>query len=154
MFSKEEAKQLRVDFWTAFGVYMRQHVSLIGPKQKWVNYNTGVKGVFFRLEADAKAVRVAISLEHDDPGIRALFYAQFEEMRRYLDTETGLDWTWEDDLVNTEGKHIARIQREQLGLSLYNRNDWREMFAFLEASIVPLDSVWADCNEVFKDLAD
>lgn len=154
VFSKEEAKQLRIDFWTAFGVYMRQHTSLMGEKQKWVNYHTGVKGIFFRLEADAKSVGVAISLEHDDPGLRALFYAQFEELQQYLTAETGLEWTWEPEFQMQDGKQVARIYIEQRGVSLYNRQDWHAMFAFLEAAIVPLDSVWTDCNEVFKDLAE
>lgn len=153
VFSKEEAKQLRIDFWTAFGVYMRQHASLMGPKQKWVNYHTGVKGIFFRLEADAKSVRVAITLEHEDEGMRALFYAQFEEMRQYLTLETAGEWTWEPTFYQADGREIARIYREQLGLSLYNRVDWHLMFAFLADSIVPLDAVWADCRDVFIDLA-
>jgi Domain of unknown function (DUF4268) len=153
VFSKEEAKRLRIDFWTAFGVYMRQHLSYMGPKQKWVNYHTGVKGIFFRLEADARLVQVAITLEHDDAGLRSLFFEQFAEMRRYLERETDLDWTWEDACMNADGKPIARISRSMAGVSLYNRADWATMFAFLEAGIVPLDRVWAECSEVFQDLA-
>jgi hypothetical protein len=154
VFSKDEAKQLRIDFWTAFGVYMRQHVSLMGDKQKWVNYHTGVKGIFFRLEADARSVQVAITMEHDDAGLRDLFYAQFEELRSYLEAETGAEWTWEPEAMTADGRAIARVYRAQRGVSLYNRQDWAAMFAFLESCIVPLDSVWADCNAVFKDLAE
>ncbi len=153
MFSKEEAKQLRIDFWTAFGVYMRQHTSLMGPKQKWVNYHTGVKGIFFRLEADAKCVRVAITMEQDDPGMRALFYEQFEELQQYLAVETEGEWIWEPSYTQQDGREIARIYRGMEGVSLYNKADWHLMFAFLEGNIVPLDSVWADCSDVFVDLA-
>jgi hypothetical protein len=154
MFSKEEAKQLRIDFWTAFGVYMRQHMPLADTNKKWVNYNTGVKGIFFRLDAEAKFVRASVTLEQADPGIRALFYAQWEELRAYLAAESQAEWTWEPEDHLPDGRCISRISRRQDGLSLYNRADWAAMFQFLEACIVPLDSVWADCGEVFKDLAE
>ena len=86
--------------------------------------------------------------------MRALFYAQFEEMRNYLALETGIDWVWEPIFVNAEGKEIARIYCEQSGVSLYNKPGWGPMLAFLAARIVALDRVWADCGDVFKDLAD
>jgi Domain of unknown function (DUF4268) len=154
VFSKEEAKRLRIDFWTAFGVYMRQHVSWLGPKQKWVNYHTGVKGIHFRLEADKRQVQVAITLEHDDAGMRELFFEQFLEMKTYLTLETELEWTWEPTCWNADGKEIARISRTLTGLSLYQPADWGQMFAFLEEGIVPLDRLWAEVQDVFKDLAE
>lgn len=154
MYSKEASKQLRIDFWTAFGVYMRQHVPLVGHKQKWVNYHTGVKDVFFRLEADRNHVQVAISLEHPDPGMRALFYAQFEELQTYMAVETALEWTWSPDRILADGRRVAMIARRQEGWSLYRREDWGDMFRYLEEGITALDRLWADCNEVFKDLAE
>ncbi|MEY3444048.1 MAG: hypothetical protein RLZZ519_2329 [Bacteroidota bacterium] len=153
MFSKEEAKQLRIDFWTAFGVYMRQHTPLAEGHKKWGNYNTGVKGIFFRLEAEPIFVRASITLEQSDPGIRALFYSQWEELRNFLEMESNSKWDWNPEEMQSDGRNIARISRRQDGLSLYNRADWSAMFQFLENCIVPLDSVWADCCEVFKDLA-
>src|SRR3989338_211237 len=95
VFSKEEARLHRIEFWTAFGVYMRQHFSASGTKQKWVNYHTGVKGIFFRLDAEPRFARVAITLEQPDPGIRALFFEQWEEIRSYLESVSETNWTWE-----------------------------------------------------------
>lgn len=153
MFSKEEAKQIRIAFWTAFGVYMRQHESLLGPKQKWVNYDTGVKGIFFRLEAESKFARVSITLEQSDPGIRDLFFDQWEELRRYLESESDAQWTWERHHTLESGREISRIYRELRGKTIFEQQDWAAIFEFLEACILPLDSVWSDCNEAFKDLA-
>jgi hypothetical protein len=154
MFSKEEAKQLRIEFWTAFGVYMRQHLPLADYNKKWVNYNTGVKGIYFRLDAEAKFARASITIEAADSGIRELFYAQWEELKSYLEMESNGPWTWVSEEFPNDGRVISRIYRRQDGVSLYNRADWGQMFRFLEECIVPLDSVWADCGDVFKDLAE
>lgn len=153
MFSKEEARQHRIDFWTAFGVYMRQHTSASGTKQKWVNYHTGVKGIFFRLDAEPKYARVAITIEHHDPGIRSLFFEQWQELKTYLHTVSEADWTWEDSHYTKDGREISRIYQQLDQVSIHNRQDWQAMFVFLEKGILALDSVWADCNDVFKELA-
>ena len=153
MFSKEEAKNFRIEFWTAFGVYMRQHTPLLSAKQKWVNYKTGVRGIFFRMDAGKRSASVAIEIQNNDSGINALFFEQFEELKNYLEAESGMEWLWEKEVLNPQGRPIARISQTRDGLSLYNKQDWGALFAFFEACIVPLDSVWSDCNEVFKDLA-
>jgi hypothetical protein len=154
VFSKEEAKQRKIEFWTAFGIYMRQHVPLYGTKQKWVNYHTGVKGIFFRMEVDTKSARVSITLEQADAGIRELFFDQWLEMRTYLEAETNAEWQWDPIHYLDDGRCISRIYRELENVNIFEKEDWQRIFAFLESCIVPLDSVWADCNEVFKDLAD
>lgn len=133
---------------------MRQHSSSLGFKQKWVNYHTGVKGIFFRLSADARGASVAITLEQADPGIRALFFSQWEELRHYLETTSGAEWTWEAEHWLDDGRCISRIHRHLAGPSLHDRQHWADLFVFLENGILSLDSVWADCNEVFKDLAE
>ena len=153
MFSKEEAKNLRVEFWTAFGVYMRQHTPLLSVKQKWVNYKTGVSGIYFRMDAGRRAASVAIEIQSNDSGINAIFFEQFEELKTYLEAESGAEWNWEKEAFDQQGKPMARIYQTRDGLSLYNKQDWGDLFQFFESCIVPLDSVWADCSEVFKDLA-
>jgi hypothetical protein len=154
VFSKEAARQQKIAFWTAYGVYMRQHVPVFGDKQKWVNYKTGVKGIFFRMEVDARSAMVAITMEQPDPGIRDLFYAQWEELKGYLETETQAAWQWQPLFHLDDGRAISRIYRELRGVNIYAPQDWPQIFAFLADCMVPLDAVWADCNEVFKDLAE
>lgn len=132
---------------------MRQHTSLFGPKQKWVNYKTGVKSIYFRLDADKRGASVAIEMQDNDPGINALYFEQFETLQNYLEAESGSAWIWEKEAEGEYGKSISRIYQSIEGVSLYNKLDWGTIFAFFESCIVPLDSVWADCSDVFKDLA-
>ncbi len=58
MYSKQEAANLKREFWTVFGQYMRPVLSADGEQINWVNYKTGEKHVFFKCEADSKAARV------------------------------------------------------------------------------------------------
>lgn len=152
MYSKGEAKAIRQEFWTAYGTYMRQHIPLGGSKIKWTNYKTGIRQMYFRLDMDAKAVRVAIDLEHADPSIRGLFFEQWEELKMLLQGSTGKEWTWNPSYIYMHGKEIARISVEQQGLSLFRKDDWGEAFEFLAGVMVALDELWVDAKDVFLSL--
>ena len=41
MYTKQEAAQLRKEFWTAFGQYMKPVPTEDGEKVNWINYKTG-----------------------------------------------------------------------------------------------------------------
>ena len=153
MFSREEAKQRRKDFWTAYGIYMRQHRSVRGTKVKWVNYKTGIRHMYFRLEADHKHAYVAIDLQHPDPGIRELFFQQWEELQELLHGMTEQIWQWEEEFYLPEGKQISRIYTELTDVNMFRQEDWRAIFEFFAGAMVPLDEIWGQAGEIFEELA-
>jgi len=154
MYGKEEAKALRKRFWTSFGRYMQQFRSARGPKQKWLNYKTGVPHVFFRLHADNRLTSIGIEIQHPDPGIRDLFYQQFEELKMLLESSLEEEWVWEPHYFLETGKEIARIYTERRGWNLYEDQYWSEMFPWLGRRLVALDEIWADAKIIFEDLSD
>jgi hypothetical protein len=77
VYSKAEATQLRQAFWTTFGQYMAPVPSAEGVPTNWINYKTGLKHVYFRMQADNRLASIGIELTHPDAGIRELFFEQF-----------------------------------------------------------------------------
>ena len=154
MYNKEEAKKIRTEFWTGFGQYMNIHISARGPKQKWLNYRTGIRHLFFRWEATNKIARVSIDIQHRDPGIRELFFEQFEELKLLLESTTGTNWSWLPKYQNEVGLEIARIEVTQTGWNMFNQADWPAIWNWMEPIVIGLDEVWADALEIFKDLAE
>ncbi len=73
MYSKDEASQLKQAFWTTFGQYISPILSTDGLKINWVNYKTGIKHLYFRMEADKQIATIAIEISHPDAGIQELF---------------------------------------------------------------------------------
>ncbi|MGZ8552516.1 MAG: DUF4268 domain-containing protein, partial [Chitinophagaceae bacterium] len=64
MYSKQEASLLRKRFWTQFGQYMRPLPGADGETVNWLNYKTGIKDLYFRMDADSKQATIAIELRH------------------------------------------------------------------------------------------
>ena len=152
MYGKEEAKQLKRDFWTSFGIYMKKHNLTYGRKINWVNYKTKIKDVYFRLNVDNKEAIFAIELQHQDEGIRELFFEQFQELKVVLEENFKHELIWDSKTINYFGIPISKIGCSYQGISVFDKNSWKDTFIFLEENITAIHHFWEDFHEVFKQL--
>ena len=151
MFTKEEKRNFNKEFWTCFGVFMKKHNQKYG-RVKWANYNSNVKDVYFRLSMDTSKAEFAIEVQHKDDGIRELFYQQFLELKKLIDTNIGDGLNWEELSFNSYGSPISKISVVLENKSIYNKDDWTSVFHFFEKRMAGLHDFWLEFNEVFKDL--
>jgi hypothetical protein len=152
MFTREEASLLRKEFWTTFGKYMRPVPSAEGLKVNWINYHTRVKDVYFRMEADNDSAVISISLEHNDAGIRELYFEQFLEFKTMLHTSLGEEWYWVRKTI-VDGRDVSRIYIQLPRVSVFNRNHWPDLISFFKPRIIALDAFWENARYTFESLA-
>ncbi|ANQ50777.1 DUF4268 domain-containing protein [Flammeovirga sp. MY04] len=153
MFSREEHSRLRAAFWTQFGQLMKPFKSEEGKRINWTNYKTGVKSVFFKMEADKKKCGVGIYLTHKDPDIQQLIFEQFEEMKSYLHSVLEEEWEWELHTKNEMRQTISRIYIEKEGVNMFKPEDQADIYEFLKPRMLKLDEFWRDTKEIFVDLS-
>lgn len=152
MYGKEEAKQLKKEFWTSFGIYMKKYNHVYGRKINWVNYKTKIKDVYFRLNADKTKATFAIEIQHKDEGIRNLFFDQFEELKGVLNDSFENPLTWERETLNDFKIPVSKIGCVYAGINVFDKNTWRDAFHFMEKNIINAHEFWNDFNEIFKQL--
>ena len=87
MLSRQERKNLNKEFYTALGRMMQGSYSETGKKINWTNYKTGIRGVYVRMEVDKRGVAFNIDVDHKDPDISEMMWAQFVELRKVLEAE-------------------------------------------------------------------
>ncbi|WP_225000164.1 DUF4268 domain-containing protein [Cesiribacter sp. SM1] len=153
MFTRDEAKAWNERFYTLFGTYMRRHEPQAEGARQWLNYRTGVKGIFFRVEATGKEAVASIDLQQADEGVRKLFFDQFVEFRKALESHTGPLY-WEEEYSLSSGRIISRIYQKQQEVSLFRQDDWHQIFPFFEKYLLGFDAFWADFREGFIELAE
>ena len=152
MYSKAEITQLRQAFWTALGQYMAPVPSAEGDTTTWINYKTGLKHVYFRMQADNRRATIGIELLHPDAGIRELFWEQFQELRPLLHETLGETWTWEADATDAHGLPLSRICTELAPANLFSRDDWPALISFFKPRLIALDAFWTDAQYAFEGL--
>jgi hypothetical protein len=152
MYSRQEAAQLKQEFWTAFGQYMAPVLSAGGEKINWINYKTGEKNIVFRMEADAKKASIAIELTHKDPEIRELYFEQLLQYKNIFNQAIQEPWTWKENKADEFGKITSKIYKEQTGISIFKKEDWPELISFFKPRIMALDEFWSAVKYGFEAL--
>lgn len=153
MFSKEEAREKKTEFWTCFGVYMRKHKSKSGLKIKWVNYNTRVKDIYFRLHCNHKEARVSIDIQHKDEDIRLLFLEQFKALKHLIPDPFLSESLWLSHNTDQYQKTYSTIFVSMDNANLFRKEDWEKIFPFYEKHILAIDTFWSEFAEIFIDLS-
>jgi hypothetical protein len=154
VYSKAEATQLRQAFWTTFGQYMAPVPSAEGVPTNWINYKTGLKHVYFRMQADNRLASIGIELTHPDAGIRELFFEQFLELKTMLHETLGEPWRWEQHATDAHGVPQSRIYTELTPVNLFNRDDWPALISFFKPRLLALDEFWSGGQYAFEALRD
>lgn len=152
MYSKSEKSKVKKDFWTAFGLYMKPVPNADGLRINWQNYKTGVKDIYFRMQAERDYASIGIEITHNDPELQELFFDQFKEFKQPLENELGEAWAWELHEFNEFGKPISKIHKVIHGTNVMDKNDWPRIISFLKPRMIALDSFWCNMKPAFEEL--
>lgn len=152
MFTREQASRITKEFWTTFGKYMKPILSSEGLKINWVNYHTGVKYIYFRMDAGPTFATIYISIEHQDPEIQQLYFEQFAEFESILHAALMEEWDWQLHASLPDGRITTRIHKGISGVSLFNRDQWPDLISFFKPRIIALDSFWENAKYSFDVL--
>lgn len=148
MYSKQEVSKLKENFWTAFGRYMKPVLSADGESISWLNYKTGIPGVFFKMDADSRHASVAIVITQSDPR----FYELFVVNKAVLETTLGEKWQWQPNTMDEYGKTMSTIGTRLENVNVLQSEDWPAIISFFKPRIIALDEFWSMAKYGFEGL--
>lgn len=149
MYSKEESKKLRVEFWTTFG-----NLSKKKNKKAWILYNTKIKDFSLKFTAEQKYCAVSIDIEHKNTSKRHSFFENMSSLSMLFNEAFENRLVWEKDYYLDNGKVISRIYIEKQDVSIYRKEDWPEMFEFLFTNMKILEGLFVEYKDIIKEFAE
>lgn len=152
MYSKQEAGRLKQEFWTKFGLYMLPVPSSEGSAINWINYKTGEKDIFFRMNADNKKATISIELVHKDSEIQAIYFQHFQSFKHLFNELLGPEWIWKSNIPDESGRTVSKIYLEKDNVSVYDRSDWPTLIEFFKSNLMALDQFWNQVKYGFEML--
>ena len=142
MFSKEEAAQIRKDFWIAFGKSF---------PRKWIKYNTQTKGFSFKFVAERKLAMVVLDIEHPDEIHNQLLFEQLQTLKTILEQEYVSEVIFDDNYQLESGKIIHRIFVNYPNkFSIYNKDNWRDCFEFFVDKMEQFELFYYEYEDYIK----
>lgn len=142
MFSKEEAAKIKKDFWVAFGKSF---------PRKWLLYDTKIKDFSFKFSADKRKAEVSLDIEMKDEIFRNAYYEKIWSLEDMLKDYVG-DFHKDEFYTQDNGKVISRIWVEKEGVSIFNKDSWREIFEFFVEKMDGFERFYYDFEDFIKDV--
>ncbi|WP_111319548.1 DUF4268 domain-containing protein [Algoriphagus chordae] len=142
MYTKAETSRIRSEFWIAFGQYMKPIPNAEGRRINWPNYKTGVRNIYFRMKAERDFASIGIELGHPDEELQELYFDQFGQLRKILESTLGEEWSWKLHQENEFGQIVSRIEKILPVVNVMDEKDWPEIISFLKPRIIALDEFW------------
>jgi hypothetical protein len=144
MFSKEEAASLRKEFWTSFGKSF---------PRKWLLYNTKIKGVAFKFQANKKKACVCLDFESPDEVANVLYYDQLLSLKNILIKEHLSEVIFDNEYVLDNGKIIQRIYIPfEEKFSIHNKNTWQKCYEFYVATMSEFELFYYEYEDIIKNI--
>lgn len=141
MFSKEESRLLRQEFWTSFGKSF---------PRKWILYNTKIKGLSFKFYFDTKKAYVTLDLE-DDLDNRVNCWEKLVALKTILHDEYLPEAIYEEEFYLDNGKEISRIYVPlDQKVSIHNKNTWRDTMEFLNQTMILFEAFFEEYRDIIK----
>ena len=141
MFSKEESRLLREEFWISFGK---------SYPRKWLLYNTKIKGLSFKFHFDTKKALVTLDLE-DNLDIRINCWEKLVSLKAILLDEFLSEAIYEEEFYLENGKEISRIYVPlEQKVSIHNKNSWRETMVFFNNTMNLFEAFFEEYKDIIK----
>ncbi|MDR9458433.1 MAG: DUF4268 domain-containing protein [Salegentibacter sp.] len=138
MFSKEESKKLRQQFWTSFGIVYRT---------KWILYDTKQKEIQLKFTFNRKFAQVSLDVIDPDELFRAYYFEKLLSLKQILRNEYLPEAIFEEDYELPEGKTISRVYVQLDGVNIHNRQQWPEVMKFLNEHMLQLESFFEEYRD-------
>ncbi|MGJ8549277.1 DUF4268 domain-containing protein [Winogradskyella wichelsiae] len=141
MFSKEESRLLRQEFWISFGKSF---------PRKWLLYDTKIKGFSFKFHFDTKSALIALDIE-DDLENRIEYWEKLTSLKGILKNDYLPEIIFEEEYLLENGKEISRIYLPlEQKVSIHNKNTWQDVMVFFNENMDLLEGFFHEYSDIIK----
>ncbi|GAB1450112.1 hypothetical protein MASR2M47_01680 [Draconibacterium sp.] len=152
MYSKEEIKELYLNFWQSFKSYGETQSMLDFKKRRWILNNTQIRGLALRFELGRKNARVILELQNKSEDRRLQIFEILERYKVVVEEgfENGLIWEFYHQREDNN-QEVCRIYAQLENIDWHNQNQWPEIYDFFIKNMLQLEENYLMVKEMVKE---
>jgi hypothetical protein len=150
MFSKEEAKQLREEFWDSFKRMSSGRRARKKLPENWTLAQTGIKALNLRFHVDREVAQVGIDLETRNMDKRIELFEKLESLKKLIEEAMESSMIWELEYIRENGKSVSRIYLQLEDVDIYNRDTWQAAHKFMYENMMKLEAFFLEYRDILK----
>jgi len=151
MYSKEELKNLKLEFWESFAAFCEVQPYLRGRKKVWMLYDTKVKGVELKFDANREGAYVILEVNNKREDLRLEKFEKLTWYKEDLEKDFPNGLIWDICFVRESGKEVARIYTVKEGIDLHRREHWGSFFTFMASQMYLLERNFSEIVEYLRE---
>lgn len=150
MYSKDEAKLLRKEFWIVFARRCEIVPELRHKKKKWVLYDTGLSGIDLKFDVTRTEAVVMIEINSRQENRRLEIFETLQKYQKFLEEGFAGPLTWDFCFARDSGQEVCRIYTSLLNVDFHRQNQWPEIFNFLIDNMLILENNLMELKDVLE----
>lgn len=145
MYTKEESKGIKIQFWDGFKRYSKEK----GRKMtSWVLRGTQIKEVQLKFDLNEDGAFVILQIDSKLDSKRFSVFERFEKYKPVIVDACGSDLKWEKNYFIKDFKNVSMIFYQLEGASIYKKDEWKSYFDFLFSKMKILEEAYLDVKDV------
>ncbi len=151
MYTQEEAKQIRQQFWDTFAKRCEIVPELRNRKKKWILYDTKISDVNLKFEVDRHEALVMIEINSSAESRRLQIYETLEKYKLLLEDgfKDGLIWNF--CITRESGQEVCRIYEKMPHVDIHRRSQWPDIFNFLIENMLKLEANFLEILDAVQE---
>jgi hypothetical protein len=162
MYKQSELKQLKTDFWNGFADYCNTIPRLAQRKQKFMLYNTRLKGTELKFDVQRHEVSVVLEINHTDYDRRIELFEHFKACRLlFEEVFGGMEVVYEPFFKLETGKEVSRIYVSSVSendagaekgekMDFHRRDDWQKFYQFMARNMMRLERIFNQAKQAME----
>ena len=150
MYSKEQAKLLRKEFWIVFARRCEIVPELRHKKKKWVLYDTGLNGIDLKFDVSRTEALVMIEINSRLESRRLEIFETLQKYRKFLEEGFAEPLEWDICFVRESGQEVCRIYTPLSNVDFHRQNQWPDIFNFMIDNMLLLENNLMEIKDVLE----
>ncbi len=152
MYSKEEIKNLHIDFWELFKKRCEVHPDLKYKKKNFMLHRTKIRGVAFRFDVNRRNATVMLEIHHRNEDTRIKAYEIVERYKAIMEEGfgNGLIWKFYHQREDS-GQEVCRVYTQLENVDIHNRNQWPDIYNFFIENMLRLEENFSNISDILRD---
>ncbi len=148
MYSKDEAKLLRKEFWIVFARRCEIVPALRDKKRKWVLYDTGLSGIDLKFDVSRTEAMVMIEVNSRLESRRLEIFETLQKYQKFLEEGFAEPLEWDICFVRESGQEVCRIYTSLQNVDFHRQNQWPDIFNFMIDNMLLLENNLMEIKDV------
>lgn len=151
MYSKDELRALKTEFWESFAVYCELQPYLRGRKKMWLLYDTKIKGVELKFDASRQGASVILEVCRKPEEDRLEMFEKLTWYKEAIEKDFSGQLIWDICYTRESGQQVSRVYLTCTDIDFHRREHWGQFFSFMAQNMYQLENNFLDIVEYIRE---